>query len=116
MLSSKELQFLEYWEKNRDPENTFSRKLVAGLPMAIIFCTPILFLLAAVYFFLPDWYAKVSANTSSQTFVVVVIAVFIAVFFLAYFRMHFRWEMNEQLFKELKYKQKKENLKTQQTV
>ena len=79
MLSPKELEFLEYWEKNRDFENTFPRKLVAGLPMAIIFCTPILFLLAAVYFYLPDWYAKVSVNTSSQTFVVVVIGVFISI-------------------------------------
>lgn len=113
MLSPKELEFLEYWEKNRDFENTFSRKLLAGLPMGIIFCTPILFLLAAVYFFLPDWYAKISVNTSNQTFVVVVIGVFLAAIFIAYFRMHFRWEMNEQLFKELKYKQKKEIIKNQ---
>lgn len=108
MLSSKELKFLEYWEKNRDTEGTFARKLIGGLPMAIIFCTPILFFLAAVYFFLPDWYAKIS-NTSMETFVVVVIAVCIAIIFYAYFRMHFRWEMNEQLFMELKFKQKKEN-------
>ena len=113
MLSQKELDFLVYWEKNRDFENRFSRKLLSGIPMGIIFCTPILFFLAAVYYFLPDWYAKIS-NTSQETFVVVVIAVFIAVFFFAYFRMHFKWEMNEQLFKELKHKQKKELLKSGQ--
>lgn len=110
MLSAKELEFIKYWEENRNFEATFLRKLTAGLPFAILFLTPILFFVAAVYFFLPDWYAKIS-NTSQSTYVVVVIAVFIAVFFFAYFRMHFKWEMNEQLFLELKAKQKRENTK-----
>lgn len=105
MLSENDLQFIERWEKERGPESTFSRKLLAGLPMAALFCLPILLFIMMVYLFLPDWYAKIS-NTSGATFVVVVIALMIAILFIAYFRMHFRWEMNEQHYLELKAKLK----------
>lgn len=108
MLSEKETSFIQYWEKVRDHENTFSRKLIAGLPMATLFCMPVLLFVMLVYIFLPDWFAKVS-NTNSSTYVVVFLALLIATVFIAYFRMHFRWEMNEQKYLELKAKQKKSN-------
>lgn len=105
MLSEKEISFLHYWEKVRESENTFSRKLIAGLPMATLFCLPVLLFVILVYLFLPDWFAKVS-NTSGATYVVVLVALVIATLFMAYFRMHFRWEMNEQKYLELKAKQR----------
>lgn len=74
--------------------------------MACMFGLPILLLIACVYLFLPEWYTKIS-KTSPETFVIVTIAVFIAIFFYAFTRMHFKWEMNEQLYKEIKYKEKK---------
>ncbi|MEJ7610856.1 MAG: hypothetical protein WKF88_06730, partial [Ferruginibacter sp.] len=74
---------------------------------AMMFCLPILLLVVCVYFFFPDWYTKIS-GTSAATFFVVIIAVIIATLFYAFARMHFKWEMNEQLFLELKYKQKKQ--------
>lgn len=97
---------MERWEKERAYESTFSRKLMAGLPMATIFCMPILLFVMMVYMFLPEWYAKVT-NATGATFVVVIVALLIATVFMAYFRMHFRWEMNEQLYMELKAKQQK---------
>ncbi len=106
MLSEKQQEFLLYWESAREKESTFARKILGGLPMAIMFGLPIILFVLAIYLFFPDWYMKVS-NTTSGTFVVTVIAVFIAILFFAYFRMHFKWEMNDQLYKELKYKQKK---------
>ena len=74
--------------------------------MACLFGLPILLLIACVYLFLPEWYTKIS-KTSPATFLVVTIAVFLAVFFYAFVRMHSKWEMNEQLYKELKFKEKK---------
>lgn len=103
MLSEKDKEFMVFWESNREREKSFQAKLVGGLPMAVIFCMPILLFIAAVYFFFPEWYTKVSANLPGSL-TTIVIAVFICVFFFAYFRMQFKWEMNEQLYKELKHK------------
>lgn len=106
MLSEKDKKFMSYWEEDRERQSKFFAKLTAGLPMAIIFCVPILLFIASVYFFLPEWYTKVS-NNMRGSLVTIVIAVFICVLFFAYFRMQFKWEFNEQLYKELKQKSKK---------
>lgn len=112
MLSEKELAFLSYWEANRTQQNNFVSKLLRGLPMAFMFGMPIILFILAVYTWLPVWYTKIS-DTTSGTFVTIVIAVFIAIIFFSYFRMHFKWEMNEQLYLELKHKQKKYNAANQ---
>jgi uncharacterized membrane protein len=106
MLSEKEEKFMQYWERNRAEHSSFISKLLRGFPMACLFCLPILLLIVVVYFFIPDWYIKIS-KTSSSTFMVVVVAVFISIIFYAFTRMHFKWEMNEQSYLELKQKQKK---------
>ncbi len=122
MLSEKDKQFLQYWEQVREKEGLFSRKLISGLPMALIYSLPILLLMLVVRLYLPLWYMRVEtkqtdivvagwsekfAKVTNADFVMVIIAVFILAFCYAYFRKHFKWEMNEQLFKELKYKEKK---------
>lgn len=104
MLSEKDKQFIIYWEKVREKQNTIEGKLLNGLPMALLFSLPIILLLFAVYLFFPEWYTKVS-NTSTGTFITIVIALFISILFFAYFRMHYKWELNEQLYQELKSKQ-----------
>jgi glucan phosphoethanolaminetransferase (alkaline phosphatase superfamily) len=101
MLTAEEQKFMQYWEQNREAHSSFISKLLRGLPMACVFGLPILLLIVSVYFFMPDWYTKIS-NTSPQTFFVVVIAVIIAILFYAVARMHFKWEMNDQLYQELK--------------
>ncbi|MBK8711808.1 MAG: hypothetical protein IPL97_08055 [Niastella sp.] len=100
MLTQEEKQFLAYWEANRLPFKTVGSKLVRGLPMAMLFSLPILLLIAVVYFFIPDWYAKVSSAAASSMGATIV-AVIIIIIFIAYFRMHFLWEMNEQAYREL---------------
>ena len=107
MLSPEEEKFLIYWEENRVSRSSIGNKLISGLPMAMMFCLPILLFIISVYLFFPDWYMRIS-GTSPATFLVVIIAVIIATVFYAFARMHFKWEMNEQLFLELKYKQKKQ--------
>jgi uncharacterized BrkB/YihY/UPF0761 family membrane protein len=106
MLSEKERSFIKYWETCRIPHSTFMSKLLRGLPMALMFGLPIILFILSVYIYFPAWYTKIS-NTSSGTFVTIIIAVLLAIFFFSYFRMHFKWEMNEQLYRELLYKQKK---------
>lgn len=105
MLSEKDKKFMRFWEEQRERQSNFFAKLTGGIPMAIIFCVPILLFVSSVYFFLPEWYTKVS-NSMSGSLVTIVIAVFICVLFFSYFRMQFKWEMNEQLYRELKQKNK----------
>jgi hypothetical protein len=106
MLTDKEREFIRYWELQRDKQNTFVSKLFRGFPMAVMFGLPIILFILAVYLWFPDWYTKISATTSGS-FITIVIAVLICIVFFSYFRMHFKWEMNEQLYLELKQKQKR---------
>ncbi|MBC7867267.1 MAG: hypothetical protein H7X88_07020 [Gloeobacteraceae cyanobacterium ES-bin-316] len=106
MLSEKELSFLQYWETYRVAHSSFISKLQRGLPMAFIFTVPILLLMVSAYLFLPEWYTKIS-NRIAGSFPTIILALSICIIFFSYFRMHFKWEMNEQLYKELLYKQKK---------
>lgn len=108
MLSEKDIKFLQRWELVREKQSSFTSKLVGGLPMALLFGLPILFTVAVIYFLSPDWYTKISQAAAGSTSVVLV-AVLIFIVFFSYFRMHFKWEMNEQLYQELKARQKKED-------
>lgn len=108
MLTKKELDFIENWEKNREPYSSFKSKMTRGLPMAFVFGLPILLFVLSVYLYFPEWYYRIS-NRLSGALVTIVIAVLIAVFFFSYFRMHFLWEQNEQLYQELLHKQKRQD-------
>ncbi len=103
MISEKEKEFLQYWEKNREAENIFLYKLLKGLPMALLFGMPIILSVIVVRLFFLDWYTKISQTTPGMM-TTAVIAVVILVLFYSYFRMQYKWEMNEQLYQELKSK------------
>lgn len=106
MLSEKEVRFMRYWEQSRERESSFVSKITRGLPMAILFSLPIILSVIVVKIFLPDWYTKIS-GTSPGMFITAIFAMIIIAFFYSFFRMHYKWEMNEQLYQELKAKQKK---------
>ena len=105
MLSEKEIKFLQRWEVVREKESRFGSKLAGGLPMALLFGLPILFSVVLVYFLSPEWFTKISQLAAGSTFAILA-AIIIFILFFSYFRMHFKWEMNEQLYMELKGKQK----------
>ncbi len=107
MLTAKETEFMLYWEAHREDHSRFVSKLLRGLPMAIMFGLPIILFILSVYLWFPDWYTKISATTSGS-FMTIVVAVLICIIFFSYFRMHFKWEMNEQLYLELKQKQRRQ--------
>ena len=106
MGPQKEIDFMRHWERVREDESRFLSKVARGLPVAILFGLPIILSLVSVYFFSPEWYTKIS-QAASGVAVILIIAVFVTVLFFSYFRMHFKWEMNEQLYLELKSKEKK---------
>jgi membrane protein implicated in regulation of membrane protease activity len=122
MLSEKDKAFIQRWETVREKESSVKHKLLSGLPMAMLFALPVLLFFVIVKIFFPSWFATA---THRQTEVVVpgltqdhmqlsagnmamaFIAVLVVVLFFAYFRMHYKWENNEQLYRELKSKEKK---------
>jgi amino acid transporter len=110
MLSEKDVNFITYWEREKENRKTFSAKLTGGLPVAALFCVPILLFITAVYLFFPEWYTKISSRLPGSI-TIIVIAVIICIFFFSYFRMQYKWEMNEQLYQELKQKSNKTNEK-----
>ncbi len=123
MLSEKDTAFMRRWEAVREQESRFKTKLLSGLPMAMLFAAPILLFFVIVKIFFPSWF---TTATHRQTQVVVpeltqqhmalsegnvimaFIAVLIVVLFFSYFRMNYKWENNEQLYQELKSKEKKQ--------
>ncbi|MEO7307323.1 MAG: hypothetical protein ABIR78_01010 [Ferruginibacter sp.] len=108
MLSEKDKDFITYWEKERERQSSIQAKLIAGLPMSILFCMPILLFITAVYLFLPEWYTRVS-NNMAGSIPTIVIALVICIVFFSYFRMQYKWEMNEQHYRELKSKMARED-------
>ncbi len=122
MLSEKDRAFITRWEAVRETESTFRHKFLAGLPMALLFALPILIFFAIVKIFFPSWFTTATHKSTdivvpemTQRFmtlsagdvVMAFIAVIVVVLFFSYFRMHYNWENNEQLYRELKSKEKK---------
>lgn len=134
MITKQEQDFIARWEEERKVGSSFRKKVMAGLPVAMFFGLPVLALVILVQFFAPTWFGKATQASqqtteghriitkeftdnpewynrvtqfSTGTFITIIIAVFIAVLFFAYFRISYKQEMNEQLYLELKEKQKR---------
>ena len=103
MLTKDEKFFIDYWEKNRDKEKRFLAQFAGGLPLGLVFALPVL---VAVIFH--GWYKNMIYISLSQLIVIIIGVIGVAVFFTI-FRMKFKWENNEQLYKELKFKEKKDD-------
>jgi hypothetical protein len=104
MLTEDEKQFLEYWEQNGNKEKKPLRQIMLSAPLGLVFALPILVLVI-----FHGWYKNMVYISDAQLIVIIIAVLGIAVFF-AMIRGKFKWENNEQLYKELKSKQKKENL------
>jgi pilus assembly protein TadC len=103
MLTKDEILFLEYWEKRREKEKQFFRQLVTGLPMGLVFALPVL--LVVIFH---GWYKNMIYISDSQIIVIIIGVLCVAIFF-SIFRGKFKWESNEQLYKELKFKEKQDD-------
>jgi pilus assembly protein TadC len=103
MLTKDEILFLEYWGKRREKEKQFFRQLVTGLPMGLVFALPVL--LVVVFH---EWYKNMIYISDSQIIVIIIGVLCVAIFF-SIFHGKFKWESNEQLYKELKFKEKQDD-------
>lgn len=101
MITDQEKLFIDYWELNRTKQKKVLYQLGWGLPLGLVFAFPIL--LSVIFH---DWYKQMIFISGSQITVILIAVLGITVFF-ALFRMKFKWEENEQLYKELKFKEGK---------
>ena len=101
MITENEKEFLDWWEKNREAESKFSHKLLYGSPWGLIFALPVL--LAVIF---NDWYKNMIPISPTQVILISIVVLAIAIFY-ALFKMQVKWESNDQLYKELKLKEKK---------
>jgi pilus assembly protein TadC len=103
MITDEEMKFVAWWEKNREKQRRLFYQLAFGLPVGIVFGLPIL-----VSLIFSDWYKNMQFISGSQVIVIMIAVLGISVFF-ALFRMKHKWDMNEQFYKELKFKEGRDN-------
>ena len=103
MLTDDEKSFIIYWEKNREKDKKIFTKFLYGSPWGIVFALPILI---AVIFH--GWYKNMVYISPSLITLIIIAVIAIAVFYTL-FSMQFKWDRNEQIYKELKFKQSKED-------
>lgn len=103
MLTDDEKSFIIYWEKNREKDKKVLSKFLYGSPYGLLFALPIL---VAVIFH--DWYKNMIYISPTLITLIIIGVLGIAVFYTL-FSMQFKWDRNEQIYKELKFKQSKED-------
>lgn len=101
MLTEEEKDFITFWEEYSDKQKKISYQITSGLPFGLAFALPVL-----VALLFHNWYKRMSYISNSQV-VVVFITVMIITLFISIFRKKFQWEQNDQLYKELKFREKK---------
>jgi hypothetical protein len=100
MLNEREKKFMAYWEANRDKEGSLKHQLLTGLPLGAIYglATPIL--VFSGIFKLP--------RANFGFFVTMLVATFFIIVFISLFNKKFKYERNNDAYKELAAKLKKE--------
>lgn len=110
MLTAEQEKFLHYWAANREKESKLLRQARAGLPIGLSVGAGILICVFS------GWYKRAMMELSTDVNpVLLIIAVLIIATMFAVFSQKQKWEMNEQSYKELLAKLKKEKQETKQT-
>ena len=107
-----ETKFMDYWAANRQKERRFLYQLTFGLPLGILFGTPIIvnFLLGRF------WYKRADAVGLGQfNPVVLVIAVLLIAIFIALMSRKLRWEKLEHQYQSLKKRNELEDIQSDQS-
>lgn len=100
MLSEKEKAFIKYWEENRVKEKSILKQFFPGLPIGLALGAGVLLMLDS------GWYERANMVAQAQSSpIVLFIAIAAIVAFTSFFYKRFRWEMNEQTYKELRFKE-----------
>ena len=102
-MEERDKLFVEYWESHRERESKLLSQLLFGIPMGLIFSTPIILIVFTSRF----WYkrADMLVNAKLNPWVLIT-AVFLIACFVAVFYKRHQWEMKEQQYREILKRQK----------
>lgn len=106
MLTAEQEKFLHYWEANREKESKLLRQARGGLPIGLSVGAGILICVFS------GWYKRAMMELSTEVSPALLItAILIISVMYAVFSQKQKWEMNEQSYKELlaKIKREKQN-------
>ena len=94
-LSEAEEQYIAYWEKNRLREKRVTNQLLIGIPLGVVFASPILLNLFT------GWHKLAGVNKHMQVNpIIIIIASVLIITFVAIFSRRHKWEMKEQQYRE----------------
>jgi hypothetical protein len=99
-MNDQDLEFVRWWEANRDRERRWVRQLSIGLPLGLVFGLPII--LSVVF---RGWYKRMPYISGTQLILILMACLVIAVFY-SIIRMRVRWDQREQRYQELKRSEK----------
>lgn len=98
MLTTRDENFIKYWEVNRLRKKKVIKQLSVGLPLAVV-------LVVTIFLnFFSGWYKRADMARSEEAptlILVLLIGALLIVVFVVIFSARHRWEMNEQQYKEL---------------
>ncbi|HYF31504.1 MAG TPA: hypothetical protein VD993_10335 [Chitinophagaceae bacterium] len=93
-LSEAEEQYIAWWEKQRLKEKRTLNQLLIGLPLGIVFASPILLNLFA------GWHKRTGMFAPQVNPVVLIIAVMAIAAFVAIVSRRLKWDRKEQQYLE----------------
>ncbi len=94
MLTQKEKDFIDYWERNRDRQKKVFWQFLVGIPVGLLLAVPI-----AINFF-SGWYRRAMMVFNSGGLALLLALVLIVVF-VAIFSQQHKWDQLDQRYREL---------------
>jgi uncharacterized membrane protein affecting hemolysin expression len=104
MITAEEQKFIAYWSKKREENKLNPFFFAKGFTIGLVFSILVIICIGA------DWYKRATMDANKSSPIVLFIALLCITIFLAIFYNSFKYEQNEQLFKELKHKDKSQNI------
>ena len=97
MLTSEEVNFIEYWRVQRVRKKRSLKQFTIGLPLGVIIIVALFLNIAT------GWHKQATATlkSNSSLILVVLIAAVAIVVFMTVFSMRYKWEQHEQRYQEL---------------
>src|ERR1700759_4688890 len=97
MLSTEELAFIDYWERNRLRRKKLVRQFLLGVPLGLLFVVPIIIALTS------GWYKRANMEANSPDFDprVLMVALLLIVAFTSIFWQRHKWDQYDQVSGDL---------------
>ena len=104
MITNAEQDFLNYWEIKRTQNKNNPILFIKGFSLGLFFGSLIIVMLGVGWYQRANMVASAKLNPAILITCIILIAVFLSIIY-----NNFKWEQNEQYYKELLYKKRKES-------